>query len=66
MKNKIEIEFDLLPTGRILVKRGTTQEQNDAVLELLKSIDIDTSEIDEFLKSSGLINYIVGDEALCG
>ena len=66
MKKQVEVEFDLLPTGEILVKRGTTQEQNDAVLQLLQSMNIDTSEIEEFLKSSGLIKYLVGDEALCG
>jgi len=29
-------------------------------------MEIDTSEIEEFLESSGLIKYLVGDEALCG
>jgi len=64
--NKIEVEFDLLPTGEILVKRGTTKEQNDAVLKLLESMEMDTSEIKEFLESSSLIEYVVGKEALCG
>jgi len=63
---QIEVEFDLLPTGEILIKRGTTQEQNDAVLKLLEAMEVDTSDVEEFLKSSGLIKYIVGDEALCG
>lgn len=66
MNKQVEVEFDLLPTGEILVKRGTTKEQNDAVLQLLQSMEIDTSEIEEFLESSGLIKYLVGDEALCG
>jgi len=66
VNKQVEVEFDLLPTGEILVKRGTTKEQNDAVLQLLQSMEIDTSEIEEFLESSGLIKYLVGDEALCG
>ena len=66
VNREVEVEFDLLPSGEILVKRGTTQEQSDAVLQLLQSMEMDTSEVEEFLKSSGLIKYIVGDEALCG
>jgi len=65
-KSSNEIELDLLPTGEILVKRNITPEQNDAILKVLEQIGVNTSDVEEFFKSGNSIEYLLGDETLCG
>ena len=65
-EEKKTIDISLTPFGEICVGRSQYLELNDATLEILESIGIDISGLQQFFNSQKEIEHILGDEPLCG